>query len=79
MQPALYGLNLSGRYSFEMHETNSAEGARAFEQHKDMIKKETGKDSASPLFVDPSAQKAAHIQDFESVMAWLEGPDWWKK
>jgi hypothetical protein len=78
MQPALKGLKKSGRYDFEMHESNSAAGAKALDQYKDLILKETGKESASPLFVDPSAKKVGHIQDFESVMSWLEGPEWWK-
>jgi hypothetical protein len=79
MQPALYGLKMSGRYDIEMHETNSSAGAKALDQHKDLIRKETGMDSASPIFVDPSGKRAALIQDFESVMSWLEGPLWWKK
>jgi hypothetical protein len=78
MQPALYGLKMSGRYEIEMHETGSTAGAKALSQYRDLIKKETGKENASPVFVDIGEKKAAQIQDFESVMAWLEGPEWWK-
>jgi hypothetical protein len=79
MMPAIFGLNFSKRYSIELHNTNTPEGAKAQEAHKALIKRDTGMDNPSPTFVDPVAKKAKFINDFETLMEWLEGPEWWKK
>jgi len=80
MMPALMGLNMSGKYKIEMIETmKDEEGKKVFEKHKKMVKEQTGEDNASPFFVDVDEKKAILVQDFEGLMAWLEGEDWWKE
>lgn len=80
MMPAVtQGLGRSGKYEIELYETGSENEKKVFAQYKDLIKKDTGKDSASPIFVDPEGNKAIFAPNFEKLLGWLEGPNWWKE
>ena len=79
MMPLLKGLHMGGKYNFEFHDVWHDEVAKKVkEQHLDILKK-TGKADAVPLFIDVEKQEAIFAPNFEKLMAWLEGPEWWKK
>ena len=80
MMPAVMGLNMSGKYKIKLNEIwHNQGGKKEFEKYKTLIKNSTGHEDAVPVFLEVKNKKAILANDFEALMAWLEGPEWWKK
>lgn len=82
MMPMIMGYLLGGakaKYHFEFHDVWHNEEAKKIKAHYLEILKKTGKQDAVPLFIDVEKNEAIFAPNFEKLIGWLEGPDWWKK
>jgi len=81
MMPVLTGMNRNGKYKFEFVEIwHDKEGQKIKEKYQEIINLtiKKGKENSVPVFVDEENKKAIYSPDVETLLAWLEGPDWWK-
>lgn len=79
MMPMLHGLQFGGKYQFEFHDVwHDADAAQIKAKYQTLLQA-TGKPDAVPIFIDEEKQEALFAPNFEKFIAWVEGPDWWKK
>ncbi len=79
MMPILEGMKFAGKYSFDFLDRENNENAKKLWKKFLPIIKKTGEEESIPIFVDAEEKKVVYASNVEDFLAWIEGPNWWKK
>jgi len=66
-------------FEIELHEVWKDEDSKKLhKKYSQLLKRECGRDSVIPSFLDIEGNRALCGPTPEKLMEWLFGPDWWK-